>query len=298
MTCFEEESCGGDPISTSTEYSANDCLWTCKAEPECNWFTFNVVDGTCAIFEECGENVKCSSCLSGERACGNRRGKCVDMWYLIDSVNVPYLDYTKLVVLGGRDGNTVYSSAEVIDTSSPSSNSCSMPDYPVAIEQQTASLLYRDTIKSCGGKFNEQRCFDFASFEGVWSLASDLKDAREFPSSSVVGDDVFLIAGGYTSTVSTEFWDGQQFVRGPSLPEPMYRACQVTLDYNRVFFMEGYSRNGYILDWETRRFTPISSMTISRQYPACGLVQNPDGAGPEVVVAGYGTSEIYNVNTG
>ena len=37
-------------------------------------------------------------------------------------------------------------------------------------------------------------------------------------------------------------------------------------------------------------------MTTQRDFPSCGLIQNPDN-GPEVVVAGYGTSEIFSLTT-
>ncbi len=35
-------------------------------------------------------------------------------------------------------------------------------------------------------------------------------------------------------------------------------------------------------------------MSVQRYYPSCGLILNPEN-GPEVVVAGYGTSEIFNL---
>ena len=37
-------------------------------------------------------------------------------------------------------------------------------------------------------------------------------------------------------------------------------------------------------------------MIATRDFPSCGLIQNPDN-GPEVVVAGYGTSEIFSLTT-
>ena len=36
------------------------------------------------------------------------------------------------------------------------------------------------------------------------------------------------------------------------------------------------------------------NMDTEREYPSCGLIQNPEN-GPKVVLAGYGSSEIFNL---
>ncbi len=126
-----------------------------------------------------------------------------------------------------------------------------------------------------------------------------LNQVRENGKSSVIGGDTWLISGGDATAagITTEIWNGAEFVPGPDLSEDMYGHCQVTIDSTHVFFGDCEDRTAYILDWEARKWTQYESMSTSRDhYCGCGLINN-EVMGKEVVVAGYGTSEIFNLET-
>ncbi len=73
----------------------------------------------------------------------------------------------------------------------------------------------------------------------------------------------------------------------------MIAHCQLTVNSTHVFFMDSY--HAYMLEYQTETWTELDSPFTSRIYPSCGLINSPEN-GLEVVTAGYGTSEIYNVN--
>ncbi len=72
----------------------------------------------------------------------------------------------------------------------------------------------------------------------------------------------------------------------------------MTVDENRVFFANPATGNAFMLNWQLQEFTQLQDMEFTRQDPGCGLVFNASAAGPEVVVTGDGTTEIFNVASG
>ena len=73
VICNEPGQCTNSTIITITQaLSALECLNDCKAQPGCNFYTFNPeLDNLCELFDEC-ENLTtagCTECVSGNVNC-------------------------------------------------------------------------------------------------------------------------------------------------------------------------------------------------------------------------------------
>ncbi len=176
-----------------------------------------------------------------------------------------------------------------------------LADYPLDIQFMTVGLVH-GVIKSCGGYpgfngFTMDECYDYNDYNDEWESSPNMTEDRENPKSSLIKDgDLWLISGGSGGGNLTEVWNGEEFVRGPTMPEYMYGHCQLTINSSHIFFADCEDRLTYLLDWDTQKWTQLESMKEFRDnYCGCGLIYN-DIMGQEVVVAGYGTSEIFNLN--
>ncbi len=72
--CWGEGECNGILIGGFEVDSANDCLDACKGDKECAWFSYNSLDTTCVLLENCTAIETCDTCLTGQRACSDRKG--------------------------------------------------------------------------------------------------------------------------------------------------------------------------------------------------------------------------------
>ncbi len=138
---------------------------------------------------------------------------------------------------------------------------------------------------------------------------------------------LWLVAGSNDATSKlVEYWayegtEGYFFFSGITLPEDMYHHCQVfesyvaiqceclfnavflqvSLNDTHVFFANGKSGNAFILNYPYHEWIQLDSMTqhLGDDYDAyisCGKVTS-DSEGTEIVLAGYGMSEIFNLNS-
>ncbi len=201
--------------------------------------------------------------------------------------------YTKLIVIGGYNDGTYFSSVEVIDLENPT-NACNLiADYPVEYAGMTVGL-FDGLIKSCGSGVDTDDCYDYNPATNSWITSASLIDARNTPRSSFI-DGIWLISGDDESDteLTTEMWTGTGFEPGPSLPIEMYVPCQLTINSTHVFFADTWSTgNAYLLDWYEQNWIQLPPMTV-RGYMSCGLINNPEN-GIEVVIVEDGVTEIFN----
>ncbi len=74
IQCWVSGECEGIYLSGFASASANNCLDDCKSDKECQWFNYNSADGTCVLLQNCTEVAECDTCLTGQRACSERKG--------------------------------------------------------------------------------------------------------------------------------------------------------------------------------------------------------------------------------
>ena len=65
--------CGNDNdtsvIETTSATSRDRCLEQCKADDNCEWFTFDALAGNCTQYLSCGNVTQCEACISGQKEC-------------------------------------------------------------------------------------------------------------------------------------------------------------------------------------------------------------------------------------
>ncbi len=204
------------------------------------------------------------------------------------------LDYSKLMVIGGYDGEDYLDVVEVVDLDDPNKTCQLVESYPEVTELLTVGLV-DGVVKACGGMSSERDCYDYDPSSNTWNSSPGLLFQKRYASSSLI-DGIWLVSGDthVPDGNMTEFWTGAEFVLGPTLPEMMYSPCQVTINATHVFFVDCLDQTAYLLDWNMQEWTQMDDMTTYKSdFCGCGLIRN-DQFGKEVVVAGYGTSEIFN----
>ncbi len=219
---------------------------------------------------------------------------------------------TDVVIIGGfdadMDDNTDVVQKFNIDSES---GACYLESYPITAGFMEAGFMVDGTVKSCGGEGGENDydlsdCYDYDPTTNTWSTAPSMSDTRVGMGSSHVEGGLWLLTGGggyyggtdetIFSNATSEVWDGDKFVSGPTLyGEYFTMHCQVSLDPTHVFIADGDTGHTWILDWETQEYIQQDSMR-PKNRPGCGKIVNRDGA-IEVVVASDGTSEIFSFDT-
>ncbi len=203
--------------------------------------------------------------------------------------------YIKLIVIGGEN-NGFLSSVEVIDLENPSNTCNFIADYPVEDSSMAVGII-DGLIKSCGGEYDTDDCYDYNPATNSWITSASLIIERYRPRSSFI-DGIWLISGdgpnGEDDRLTTEMWTGPGFELGPSTPIEMFSHCQLTVNSTHVFFADTHDTgDAFLLDWKEETWTELPSMSVIRDYMSCGLINNPEN-GIEVVIVEFGVTEIFN----
>ncbi len=105
-----------------------------------------------------------------------------------------YIGYTKLVVIGGYNGNDL-SRVEVFDLLDASKNCSQISDYPTGKYEMTVGVM-QGVIKSCGGWTSPNDvCYDYHPESNTWVNSASMIQDRWFHQASFI-QDVWLISGG------------------------------------------------------------------------------------------------------
>ncbi len=286
MQCWRHGQCDGIVISVLHDTSSSNCLAACQDDQSCQWFNYNMRDKSCILMEDCQAFVaaaarSANTYLAGERQCSER--------------------LTKIMVIGGYDNSeghpTMMSSVEVIDLEDQDNICQAVADYPLLGGGQVASVV-DGVVKVCGSNHKTDECYEYDRAEDSWSLSSGMTTQRKSAKSSLI-DGVWLVSGdadSAVSTFSTEYFDGDDFVKGPTAPVVLQNHCQITLNSTHVFFSNDIDLRSYVLKWdEDKTFEQLPGyLNRLRLYPSCGKAGDN-----EVVIVGSdlmhrGTSEIYN----
>ena len=69
MKCWVEGQCKGVFVDSLILESKTDCYYVCKEYDDCQWFTYDSLDSSCVLFEDCTTIEECVTCESGQRQC-------------------------------------------------------------------------------------------------------------------------------------------------------------------------------------------------------------------------------------
>ncbi len=220
------------------------------------------------------------------------------------------------MVISGWTGEDIpyTDEVEVIDLKSDVADACvDLAPFGESLEGASASLV-NGMITTCGGVTYEEdsgtcrdTCYQYG--EGTWEPIGQMSVPRAYAGSSIINEK-WLVSGGSDDTSDIILRDGT-IERGPNLPHPMKAHCQVTVDSNHVFFVDGhhnllgdessYQGTGdtYLLDWNNQQWLLQPQLTTMRNHPACGLVKSFSGSSPRdmVVIAGDGTSNYFDLHS-
>ncbi len=200
------------------------------------------------------------------------------------------------MVIGGYDGNYL-DVVEVVDLEDPNKTCELVTNYPIATAYVTVALVDGIT-KACGGELSAIDCYDYDPSSDTWDSSPQLTFGKNWARSSII-DGTWLVSGDFTipNGNMTEMWTGTDFVLGPNLPEAMSGHCQVAINATHVFFADCEDQTTYLLDWSLQEWTQLDNMGMDRDNVCgCGLIRN-EQMGKEIVVAAYGTSEIFSFDT-
>jgi len=68
--CWINGKCLGTVYYSETIKNKNDCLFLCKADNKCTWFTFFEEFSECVLYHDCPSiDETCDRCVSGEHSC-------------------------------------------------------------------------------------------------------------------------------------------------------------------------------------------------------------------------------------
>src|SRR5437763_4719408 len=101
----------------------------------------------------------------------------------------------KVLVAGGRNGNSILASAELYDP--PSGTWSATGSLATARFFHTATLLPNGKVLVAGGGNNSAELYDPAS--GTWSATGSLATARAFHTATLLPNGKALVAGGFSS---------------------------------------------------------------------------------------------------
>ena len=102
------------------------------------------------------------------------------------------------------------------------------------------------------------------------------------------------------------FFQHHHFIPGPDLPTPMDHHCSIRVNTTHIFVSGGLNgvddlRTAYLLNWLTRKWTPLPDMTYPRYGHSCGFASDPDRVvavgGVTGAASTMATSEILDLAT-
>ncbi len=83
-----EGRCTGANLGSEDLQTEAECLQQCKDLQECQWFTYDQIDGVCYLFSDCGDldtaGDCAGACWSGQKPCGERKGEIYTTYYLVE----------------------------------------------------------------------------------------------------------------------------------------------------------------------------------------------------------------------
>ena len=221
LQCNIQGSCEGNLIDVLTESSVLSCLESCVQYPTCQWFTFNSIDNSCLLLENCPTITECTTCTSGEKDCGDR---------------------PILLIAGGADNETV----ELIDVRTGSF----CQEIQMDFDRGFGAFVYgRPVLCEFDTTNNPSPCYELMSGANEWNIFTYTQHARTFPGHVVLPNGDFFIAGK-TSLLSNDTSEilssDNQFHIGPHLPEIVNFQCVVQWNETHTFFIGGIMRGtGY-----------------------------------------------------
>ena len=70
LVCSEVGQCEGNFLDYSSTISEEDCLNTCVANVDCNWYSFNMLHDACSILSDCDTvDLTAVDTVYGQREC-------------------------------------------------------------------------------------------------------------------------------------------------------------------------------------------------------------------------------------
>ncbi len=179
------------------------------------------------------------------------------------------------MVVGGFDGDFYLDHVQIIDLEEESGECAFNADnYPITIRHVTLGRYPGvNAVSACGGFSNNggtevASCFDYDPRTNSWSQTLDLSEAKQMPSSCLVGSDRWLVSGGPNAagSVNTDMRSVDGFsVPGPTVPDGVYMPCQVAINDTHVFLADQFDQLTYILDTESGEWhQQVSAIIVTK----------------------------------
>ena len=90
LICSEIGQCEGNFLDYSSTTSEKDCLDTCVADVNCNWYSFNTLHDACSILSDCDTvDFTAVDTVFGQRECQDGTGGTIT----IDYNNILYYNF-------------------------------------------------------------------------------------------------------------------------------------------------------------------------------------------------------------
>ncbi len=283
---------GGTLLDFDYLNNADDCLLSCKANPQCKWFGFNPDNNNmCSLTSDCPAIE--TSCISA----GCVYGTCECEGSSNPDMNI--------MVTTGQYVDEIDES-EVIDKDAITTCPNIPAKYPVKIDF-AVGLKHNNLVVICGGAPSETSdCYSY--YNDRWTLEPfTLEPGRSGAMSAEVRPGEWLVLGGYGGEFQylrdTQYLRNGIFTPGPLLPEPISGGSAVMLNTTHLFVAAGSFRSSYpynspqnyLLDINTEQWTRIANRTLEPSNShSSGTFYNSTAGEIQVANIGETGIEVYS----
>jgi hypothetical protein len=196
-------------------------------------------------------------------------------------------------------GNPTFTSfkSEVIDLEDVSNICQTLEDYPIAVEGAVGGFLNQGDPLVCGGYSYTNVCH----VVNQPGQSSEMLEERYDSASLTLNRTHIWITGGRNGNgrlQTSEFVSiGQASVKGPDLPDAVYRHCLVGVNSSTALLCGGYNgqylNECHYMDLEDHSWSPGPSMMTKRRFHSCGIFKSAAHQGRYIVIAAGGLNNDY-----
>jgi len=189
-----------------------------------------------------------------------------------------------ILVIGGHS-SSASRSVEFWSPANPEEGSCELSDYPRGMYfGPTANLVSGQPITCYGDS-----CEIYNN--GQWDHLTETRSRREGHSSAVREDRILLIGGRASSSTEWISADGSPSQAGPFEVRHGSEHCTIQLSADLIVVTGGRDTESYVTEYQLSgndgNETPLTPMSQSRRYHACGVYQGAAGQQVLLVTGGY-----------
>jgi len=186
-----------------------------------------------------------------------------------------------ILVIGGSS-SSASRSVEFWSPANPEDGSCELSDYPREMYFGPTANVVSGRLVTCYG--------DSCDIYNNGQL-TETRSRREGHSSAVREDRILLIGGSDTSSTEWISADVSPSQAGPFQVRHGSDHCTIQLSADLIVVTGGYGTESYVTEYQLSgndgNETPLTPMSQSRRYHACGVYQGAAGQQVLLVTGGY-----------